>query len=61
MEAAIVIRGVVSKKQFISDEPMPDVEGPAKLIIYLKDATKPILLNGLAPFGLSAGWQDTEN
>jgi hypothetical protein len=34
METAIVIHGVVVEKHFISDEPMPDVEGAAELIIY---------------------------
>ena len=43
MDAAIVIHGTISEKQFISDEPMPDVEGPAELIVYAKDAGKPIL------------------
>ncbi len=43
MDTAIVIHGTISAKQFISDEPMPDVEGPAELIVYAKDATKPIL------------------
>ena len=60
METAIVIRGVVSEKQFIPNEPMPDVEGPAKLIIYLQDATKPILPNGFVLFGRSAGRQTAE-
>ena len=36
MDAAIVIHGIISAKQFISDEPMPDVEGPAELIVYAK-------------------------
>ena len=61
MDTAIVIHGIISAKQFISDEPMPDVEGPAELIVYPKDAAKPILLNKLAPFDLSTKWQDTEN
>jgi hypothetical protein len=43
MDAAIVIHGVISEKQFISDEPMPDVEGPAELIVYPKDTAKPIV------------------
>jgi hypothetical protein len=43
METAIVIRGVVSEKQFFPNEPMPDVEGPAELIVYAKEAAKPIL------------------
>jgi hypothetical protein len=43
MDTAIVIHGMLSAKQFISDEPMPDVEGPAELIVYAKEAAKPIL------------------
>jgi hypothetical protein len=40
MAAPIVIHGIVSKRQFISNEPMPDVEGPAELIVYLKEAVQ---------------------
>ena len=40
MDAAIVIHGIISAKQFISDEPMPDVEGPAELIVYAKGETR---------------------
>ena len=40
MNTAIVIHGTISEKQFISDEPMPDVEGPAELIVYPKNATQ---------------------
>jgi hypothetical protein len=43
MDTAIVIHGMLSAKQFISNEPMPDVEDPAELIVYAKDAPKPIL------------------
>ena len=34
MDTAIVIHGKIAEKQFVSDEPMPDVEGPAELIVY---------------------------
>ena len=37
MDTALVIHGKIAEKQFISDEPMPDVEGPAELIVYPKD------------------------
>ncbi len=43
MDAAIVIHGVLSERQFVADEPLPDVEGPAELIVYPKDAAKPVL------------------
>ena len=36
METALIIHGKIAEKQFISDEPMPDVEGPAELIVYPK-------------------------
>ena len=42
MDTTIMIHGMISEKQFISDEPMPDVEGPAELIVHPKDAAKPI-------------------
>lgn len=31
---AIVIHGIIAEKQFISNEPIHDVEGPADLIVY---------------------------
>jgi len=37
MDAAFVIRGKFTKKAFVSDDPMPDVEGPAELIVYPQD------------------------
>jgi hypothetical protein len=37
MDATIIIHGKIAEKQFISDEPMPDVEGPAELIVHPKD------------------------
>ena len=40
MDAAIVIHGTITAKQFISDEPMPDVEGPAELIVYPKNTSR---------------------
>jgi hypothetical protein len=36
MDTAFIIHGKIAEKQFISDEPMPDVEGPAELIVYPK-------------------------
>jgi hypothetical protein len=40
MDAAIVIHGKIAAGQFIADEPMPNVEGQAQLIVYAKDATR---------------------
>ncbi len=40
MDAAFVIHGKIAEKQFISDEPMPDVEGPAELIVYTRGAVE---------------------
>ncbi len=34
MDTALVIHGKIAEKQFISNEPIPDVEGPAELIVY---------------------------
>ena len=42
METALVIHGKIAEKQFISDEPMPDVEGPAELIVYPKGAAQQV-------------------
>jgi hypothetical protein len=42
MDTAIVIHGKIAEKQFVSDEPMPDVEGPAELIVYPKGATQQV-------------------
>ena len=39
MQKALVIRGRLAQKTFVSDDPMPDVEGPAELIVY---AEKPM-------------------
>ena len=38
MDAAFVIHGKVAERAFVSDEPMPDVEGPAELIVYTRGA-----------------------
>ena len=40
MDTALIIHGKIAKKQFVSDEPMPDVEGPAELIVYSKDTPR---------------------
>ena len=40
MGAALVIHGKIAERQFISDEPMPDVEGPAELIVYPKNPAR---------------------
>jgi hypothetical protein len=40
MNTALVIHGKIAERQFISDEPMPDVEGPAELIVYPKNASE---------------------
>ena len=37
MDTALVIHGKIEERQFVSDEPMPDVEGPAELIVYSKE------------------------
>ncbi len=37
MDAALVIHGKIAEKQFIADEPIPDVEGLAELIVYPKN------------------------
>jgi hypothetical protein len=34
MNNALVIRGRVLRGAFVSDEPVPDVEAPAELIVY---------------------------
>ena len=34
MNEALVIRGRFTNKAFVSDDPMPDVEGPAELIVH---------------------------
>jgi hypothetical protein len=39
MDAAFVIHGKIAEKQFVSDEAMPDVEGPAELIVYPRDTS----------------------
>lgn len=36
MNTALVIHGKIAEGRFVSDEPMPDVEGPAELIVYAK-------------------------
>jgi hypothetical protein len=38
MDAPLVIRGRLTHKAFVADEPMPDVEGPADLIVYASSA-----------------------
>jgi hypothetical protein len=40
MDTTLVIHGKIAEKQFVSDEPMPDVEGPAELIVYPKDVAQ---------------------
>ncbi len=34
MRGPLVIHGKIVNKSFISDDPMPDVEAPAELIVY---------------------------
>ena len=34
METAVVIRGKLANRAFVSDDPMPALEGPAELIVY---------------------------
>jgi hypothetical protein len=40
MDTALIIHGKIAEKQFISDEPMPDVEGPAELIVYASETPR---------------------
>ncbi len=40
MDTALVIHGKIAERQFVSDEPMPDVEGSAELIVYPKDTPR---------------------
>jgi hypothetical protein len=42
MDSAIVIHGNILDRQFVSNEPIPDVHGPAELIVYPKDDAKTI-------------------
>ncbi|MEN6449238.1 MAG: hypothetical protein ABFC96_01995 [Thermoguttaceae bacterium] len=43
MDTALIIQGRIQAKQFVSDEPIPDVDGPAELIVYpTKDIKQPI-------------------
>jgi hypothetical protein len=37
INTALVIHGKIEERRFVSDEPMPDVEGPAELIVYSKE------------------------
>jgi hypothetical protein len=34
MKPSLVIHGKVSGQVFVPDEPIPDIEGPAELIVY---------------------------
>ena len=34
MDNALIIRGRIHQRTFVSDEPMPDLEAPAELIVY---------------------------
>jgi len=34
MNESLIIHGKISGQVFVPDEPMPDVEGPAELIVY---------------------------
>jgi hypothetical protein len=34
MESAVIIRGTFVNKAFVPEEPLPDVEGRAELIVY---------------------------
>lgn len=36
MDTAFIIHGKIAEGQFVSDEPMPDLEGPAELIVYTR-------------------------
>ncbi len=41
MNTALVIRGKVYQGTFVSDEPVPDVEAPADLIVYPQAQPQP--------------------
>ena len=34
MSGSLIIRGKVRDQVFVPNEPMPDIEGPAELIVY---------------------------
>lgn len=40
MDKALVIRGRFARKAFVPDGPMPDLEGPAELIVYSGEAAQ---------------------
>jgi hypothetical protein len=40
MDAAIVIHGKIASGQFVADEPIPNVEGQAQLIVYARDSSR---------------------
>lgn len=40
MSGPLVIHGKIVNKSFISDDPMPDVEAPAELIVYALPANE---------------------
>ena len=39
MDTPLVIRGHFSHQAFVPDQPLPDIEGPAELIVYPPKAT----------------------
>jgi hypothetical protein len=41
MSEAIVVRGTYAGQAFIPGEPMPLVEGPAELIVFLRERSVP--------------------
>mgnify|MGYP000641174900 CR=1 FL=1 len=41
MVSPVVIRGAFANRVFVPEEPLPDVEGRAELIVYAQTTTEP--------------------
>lgn len=39
MQAPLVIRGTFANKTFVPTDPLPEAEGPAELIVHVKEPT----------------------
>ena len=51
MDAAWVLRGKYANGMFVPDQPLPDVEGPAELIVYAQQGA-PSAASGDSMFNL---------
>ncbi len=52
MSAPLVLHGKIVNQSFISDDPMPDCEAPAELIVYVRDSeTQPARKSMFDVFG----------